>query len=808
MLEMSELSVLLSGMKQDDLEVLFASIDVDGNGAVSFNEFIDFVFKPIDKIDCDSLQARLQDSDSSDSDLGELKGLRNLAIATKPVRKEKVESITFAGSLLYKGVSGVLEGAPVNYNGHQSFEWSRARRVRNIEPLEYSGKKEKDAALTPDVPESGMFTLAKAGANLQTFYGWNADYSLVGWFISEEKPLPGQPVTEYLLFNPSPIAASPDDCRAMWQTQDGERDKRMFCEDKKLESRRSNVAGCISEEGLLDDELWGDISSDDEADWREGGFEQEWEEQPGEAEEEGDDAGWDSDGFLEKNEYRKQIGADARTAKLATDASEAERLAREAREAEDAERLRLEAEAEALKNGGESESRPVPKAPKKGKKKPFGIDALTLAPGFEVKTAKKAIPEDHLAHRHRGKKTTNAHHVDGELGVPRPRSRKSMRGSTVSVAEVICDDEWGDYSIYEDGSFIDPSFPPCTRSLGVQMSEVDGWTRLSDIVANPCLFKRIVPDGCLSQGFPGNIWFMSACAAAAEYPAWIQSMFGHKGKLSKAGRYKVRLFHPGLKRFVRIEIDDYIPTKKGPYGLPHPAFAGVTGDGEIWAALVEKAFAKLCGSYAATEWGLHAFGLHYICGGKCTGSWARLGPSRWKRSVTMWNGDEDDTFDRAQYEGKQEIGDWRDEDEVWCMIRLAMERCYPAACAIDREKKELTGLLSDRLYSIIGAREIPTDDGWTLRLVLMRNPYDVGKWEGRWSDYSEAWDQNPGVRDAVDHKPHKDGTFWMSYTDFDQNFELVDFVRKAMPVQGCNKYKMVGIRRGLMKAEQSEPVSP
>jgi len=44
MLEIEELAKLLPTMKPEELEILFDHIDVDGNHAVSFNEFIDFVF--------------------------------------------------------------------------------------------------------------------------------------------------------------------------------------------------------------------------------------------------------------------------------------------------------------------------------------------------------------------------------------------------------------------------------------------------------------------------------------------------------------------------------------------------------------------------------------------------------------------------------------------------------------------------------------------------------------------------------------------------------------------------------------------
>jgi len=137
------------------------------------------------------------------------------------------------------------------------------------------------------------------------------------------------------------------------------------------------------------------------------------------------------------------------------------------------------------------------------------------------------------------------------------------------------------------------------------------------------------------------------------------------------------------------------------------------------------------------------------------------------------------------------------------LLRLAMERCYSLACGTDKEKasnSETFNLLSGRVYSVVGAREVPTKDGWFLRMVLLRNPYGAGTWEGRWSDHSDSWRDNENVAKYLGfHGPHKDGTFWMSYSDFVEYFETIEFVRKAMPIQGANKAKIIGLKRGMHK---------
>ncbi len=83
----------------------------------------------------------------------------------------------------------------------------------------------------------------------------------------------------------------------------------------------------------------------------------------------------------------------------------------------------------------------------------------------------------------------------------------------------------------------------------------------------------------------------------AETPERIYARFITK-QPNKAGIYLLSLFVNGSE--VPIIIDDFFPVKYG-----RPAFAS-TKDGEIWAMLLEKAWAKMHGSYMRTEGGMCA----------------------------------------------------------------------------------------------------------------------------------------------------------------------------------------------------------
>ena len=47
-----------------------------------------------------------------------------------------------------------------------------------------------------------------------------------------------------------------------------------------------------------------------------------------------------------------------------------------------------------------------------------------------------------------------------------------------------------------------------------------------------------------------------------------------------------------------VAVDEWVPGKEGV-----PSFSKVTGDHDFWAIILEKAWAKIHGSYMATEYG-------------------------------------------------------------------------------------------------------------------------------------------------------------------------------------------------------------
>ena len=88
---------------------------------------------------------------------------------------------------------------------------------------------------------------------------------------------------------------------------------------------------------------------------------------------------------------------------------------------------------------------------------------------------------------------------------------------------------------------------------------------------------------------------LTAIACLAEFPTLVEDLFPvDSKKYNPSGKYNVRLCEAGS--WETITIDDFIPC----YPEGGPMYAKGHGN-ELWVMLLEKAYAKMCGSYAALK---------------------------------------------------------------------------------------------------------------------------------------------------------------------------------------------------------------
>jgi calpain-15 len=124
----------------------------------------------------------------------------------------------------------------------------------------------------------------------------------------------------------------------------------------------------------------------------------------------------------------------------------------------------------------------------------------------------------------------------------------------------------------------------------------------------------------LRQGGVGDCWFMSALAVVAERHDLIAALFAADTARNAAGLYSLRLFLDGAWRSVRI--DDLLPVTAAPRRealafdtkLAFCRCGSASGEQQLWASLVEKAYAKAHGSYQAISGGQVAEALLDLTG--------------------------------------------------------------------------------------------------------------------------------------------------------------------------------------------------
>jgi len=328
-----------------------------------------------------------------------------------------------------------------------------------------------------------------------------------------------------------------------------------------------------------------------------------------------------------------------------------------------------------------------------------------------------------------------------------------------------------------------------------------GWARpgrgegLGDALQDLNMVECVSPND-LRQGGLGDCWLVSAFAALAEFPGHVLDMIKPR-TLAMDGRYVVSLFDYGKEKVVPVEVDDRLP--KGAYG--EPAFIKFTKDDEIWPCIVEKAVAKMAGSYEHIDGGDPLFALGMLSGCQDLIEFRELEKNRhWVCLKAEYRSCVPHSNDNRMVSGTWHNGDDGGSGKNWrAVLNLLAE--YDAKdylmCCGSHSGSDTTrnswGVVQGHAYTILTV--IKDIAGSGNDLIQLRNPWGSGEWKGDWSDHSNLWQAHPDVREAAKHQPNKDGIFWIEARDFFKNFSSIMVSRKSM---GKNRAKKAA----------NEPVSP
>ncbi|KAF1654958.1 Calpain-3, partial [Aptenodytes patagonicus] len=335
----------------------------------------------------------------------------------------------------------------------------------------------------------------------------------------------------------------------------------------------------------------------------------------------------------------------------------------------------------------------------------------------------------------------------------------------------------------------DPDFPPNESSLfySQKIPIKFEWKRPREICENP----RFIIGGAnrtdICQGELGDCWFLAAIACLTLNKKLLCRVIPHDQSFIQnyAGIFHFQFWRYG--DWVDVVIDDCLPTYNNQL-----VFTKSSQRNEFWSALLEKAYAKLHGSYEALKGGNTTEAMEDFTGGVTEFYEIKDAPKdTYKimkhaidRGSLMASSIDDNLGFSYGSAPRSDIGeliarmvknlenaqmthstvDYQGTDErpAWTIVPMQYET------------RMSCGLVKGHAYSVTAVEET-TFKGEKIRLVRLRNPWGQVEWNGPWSDKSEEWNFiNEAEKIRLQHKIMEDGEFWISFEDFMRHFTKLE----------------------------------
>eukprot|EP00929_Paragymnodinium_shiwhaense_P086121 TRINITY_DN46635_c0_g1_i1.p1 TRINITY_DN46635_c0_g1~~TRINITY_DN46635_c0_g1_i1.p1 ORF type:complete len:457 (-),score=85.69 TRINITY_DN46635_c0_g1_i1:41-1411(-) len=237
------------------------------------------------------------------------------------------------------------------------------------------------------------------------------------------------------------------------------------------------------------------------------------------------------------------------------------------------------------------------------------------------------------------------------------------------------------------------------------------------------------------QGSGGDCWLAAALVSLGGKQGLREALAAHCSPscVNLDGKYDVVMYDIMTATWTSVTIDDLLPCNValgfelislgglGGVAAPKPLFFRVCDEGSFWAALIEKAFAKLCGSYSNLQNGMVSWAWQSLTGCEMQHWYRRDDEGNWEmlQSNVLRQRERIEAGDDRAASFRPVPRDVLDDDELWEILVQAHAGGYPMAANIGASTEgsrwfagtatawsaaaaRLRGLKTGHAYSLLG----------------------------------------------------------------------------------------------------------
>ncbi|KAM9543813.1 calpain-10 isoform 4-T5 [Guaruba guarouba] len=302
--------------------------------------------------------------------------------------------------------------------------------------------------------------------------------------------------------------------------------------------------------------------------------------------------------------------------------------------------------------------------------------------------------------------------------------------------------------------YTDPTFPASDTSIffdfSTPLAQFRGeisWLRPKDICSTPRLFSSNLQDVQVKQGILGDCWFLCACVALQKskyllnkvippgQPSWTDESY--------QGCFTCRVWQFG--HWVEVTIDDRLPCLGGKL-----CFSQCQTEDLFWLPLLEKAYAKVHGSYEQLWAGQVADALVDLTGGIAE-RWTLKSPGRNME--------------------KEKSGIVLEKDVFRRLMNLK-EQCV-ISCSVLDSRQGASELGEFHAFIVIDMLNLSEVSGKEIFLLRIRNPWGRRCWRGPWCEGGQGWSQLDPVVASKLLSQIQEGEFWVDEEEFFREFDEI-----------------------------------